>query len=218
MADTARISPKQFHDEPGTEGWHVLYGGAQTVFPTDAFATGAEFVRRIAEATAELGREPDVDLRERSVAVRTAMNPRGRLDEVDAEVARRVSTVGRQLGLAPDSSRLQTLQIGVAEYAGVDTRDFWRAALGYEDVGGVLADPPRRLPRLWFYELATAGRGRTHFDVAVPNERAQARVQAALAAGGRLALGDDAPYWWGLASPDNHGVDIAGWGDVHEGV
>ena len=34
------ISAKQFHDEQGTAGWHVLYGGAQTVFPTASFATG----------------------------------------------------------------------------------------------------------------------------------------------------------------------------------
>ncbi len=32
-------------------------------------------------------------------------------------------------------------------------------------------------------------------------------------AGGRLADDSHAPQWWTFASPDNHGVDIAAWGD-----
>jgi 4a-hydroxytetrahydrobiopterin dehydratase len=216
-ADTERISAAQFHAEPGTEGWHVLYGGAQTIFPTDSLVTGAEFARRIARVTAELGREPDIDLRPSSVAVRTGMTPRGRLSRTDAEVARRVSGVGRELGLEPDASELQTLQIGVAEFAGVDTQPFWRAVLGYEQLDDVVADPLSRGPRLWFYELEKPGRGRTHFDIAVPNAQGPGRAQAGLDAGGRLARGDEAPAWWELASPDNHGVDVAAWGDVSEG-
>ncbi|HWT33178.1 MAG TPA: VOC family protein [Microbacterium sp.] len=213
-----RISAAQFHAEPETDGWHVLYGGAQTVYPTDSYATGAEFARRIAQTAGEIGREPDIDLRPNSVSVCTARNPRGRLSRTDAEVARRVSAAARELGLAPDPSRLQTVQLGVAEFPGVDTRAFWAAALGYEVVDDVLADPLRRGPRLWFYGLDKPGRGRTHVDVAVPHAQGESRAHAALEAGGRLAWDGDAPAWWGLASPDNHGVDIAAWGDVHDGV
>lgn len=213
-----RISAAQFHAEPGTDGWHVLYGGAQTIYPTDSFATGADFARRIAQTTGEIGREPDIDLRPHSVAVCTARNTRGRLSRMDAEVARRVSAAARELGLAPDPSQLQTVQIGVAESPGVDTRAFWAAALGYEAVDDVLADPLRRGPRLWFYEIDKRGRGRTHVDVAVPNAQGETRARLALEAGGRLAWDADVPAWWGLASPDNHGIDIAAWGDVHDGV
>ncbi len=35
----------------------AAYGGAQTVFPTDSFATGVEFIRRIALVTDAVGRE-----------------------------------------------------------------------------------------------------------------------------------------------------------------
>lgn len=211
------ISARRFHDEPGTEGWHVLYGGAQTVFPTGSFAAGAEFAGRIAAAAAELGREPDIDLRPDCVAVCTAADARGRLDLLDAEVARRVSAIGRELGLAPDPGRLQTVQIAVAQADGVDTSTFWLAALGYERVDDVVADPLRHGPRLWFDEIDRPGRGRTHIDVAVPNDRARARVDAVLAAGGRIASDAHAPDWWTLASPDNHGIDVAAWGDVHDG-
>jgi 4a-hydroxytetrahydrobiopterin dehydratase len=212
------LSAAQFHDAPGTAGWHVLYGGAQAVFPADSLQTGAEFARRVADAAASLGREPDIDLRPHAVAVCTARNRRGRLDRTDAELARKVSEIARGMGLAPDASRLQTIQLGVAEAPGVDTSEFWRAALGYERVDDVLADPLRRGPRVWFYELDKVGRGRTHLDVAVPNDQGASRAEAALAAGGRLAHGEDAPAWWGLASPDNHSVDIAAWGDVSEQV
>jgi 4a-hydroxytetrahydrobiopterin dehydratase len=210
------ISAKQFHDAPGTEGWHVLYGGAQTVFPTGSFALGVEFVRRIAEQTDDVGREPDIDLRPEAVVVRTAATPTGRLDAADAELARRVSAIALELGLEPDPSRLCTLQIAVAEADGVSTRDFWVAALGYESVGSFVADPLRRGPRLWFDEIREPGRGRTHIDVAVPNGRAEVQVAAVIAAGGRLANDSHVPEWWTMASPDNHGVDIAAWGDVDE--
>jgi 4a-hydroxytetrahydrobiopterin dehydratase len=212
------ISAAQFHASPGTEGWHVLYGGAQAIFPTDSLQTGAEFALQVADAAARLGREPDIDLRPRAVAVCTARNRRGRLDRLDAEVARQVSAIGLGMAIAPDATRLQTIQIGVAQAAGLDTSEFWRAALGYERVDEVLADPLRRGPRLWFYELDKPGRGRTHIDVAVPNGQGAARAEAALAEGGRLANGADAPAWWGLASADNHSVDIAAWGDASEQV
>ena len=210
------ISAKQFHDEQGTAGWHVLYGGAQTVFPTNSFATGVEFIRRIAQATVSVGREPDIDLRPEAVVVRTAATPRGRLDTVDVELVRRVSAIAAELGLGADPSQLHTIQIAIAEAEGVSTRDFWVAALGYESLGGFVVDPLRRGPRMWFDEIAAPGRGRTHIDVAVPNDRADERVAAIVHGGGRLADDSHAPKWWTFASPDNHGVDIAAWGDVDD--
>ena len=109
--------------------------------------------------------------------------------------------------------------IAVAQDAGVDTRPFWTAALGYDPLGGEDAiDPNRRGPHLWFRELTPPkpGRGRVHIDVSVPRDIVDARVQAALAAGGRIANDSGAPEAWTLASPDNHGVDIAAWPDDYD--
>ena len=50
----------------------------------------------------------------------------------------------------------------------------------------------------------------------MPAEQAEARVAAALAAGGRLADDSHVPNWWTLASPENHGVDIAAWPDFED--
>ncbi|QIG38872.1 hypothetical protein G5T42_04705 [Microbacterium sp. 4R-513] len=212
------ISAKQFHEEEGTGGWHVLYGGAQTVFRTPSFAAGVEFIRRIALVTQAVGREPDIDLRPEAVVVRTASTLRGRLDTADVELVRHVSAIAAELGLVPDPSQLHTIQIAIAEAEGVSTRDFWVAALGYQSLGGLVVDPLRRGPRMWFDEIAAPGRGRTHIDIALPNDRAEERVAAVIEAGGRLADDSHAPDWWTLASPDNHGVDIAAWGDVDHGT
>ena len=208
------ITAWAFHLEPGTEGWHVLYGGAQTVFPTASFAVGAALVSRIAAVTADLGREPDIDLRARTVAVVTARNPRGRVDRVDAEVARRVTAAAAELGLRPDPTLLTTIQFAIAESPGVETAPFWRAVLGYEWVEDVLADPQRRWPRIWFDEIATPGRGRGHVDVALPADAGETRLAAVLAAGGRIGRDDGVPDWWGVVSPDGHLIDLAPWGDV----
>lgn len=106
-----------------------------------------------------------------------------------------MSAEAKALGLESDPSQLAVIGIAVAQEAGVD--------------------PQRRGPHLWFHELTPPrpGRGRTHVDISVPADVAETRVAAAVAAGGRIADDSAAPKWWTLASPDNHGVDLAAWAD-----
>jgi hypothetical protein len=52
-------------------------------------------------------------------------------------------------------------------------------------------------------------RNRIHVDVYVPDDQAQARIDVALAGGGRVVYDDDAPEWWTLADPEGNEVDIA---------
>ena len=135
------------------------------------------------------------------------------------EFAAAVSQAAVECRLLPDPSRAQSIGIYVAEHSQADVRPFFIAALGYEAFGDTdAADPLRCGPQLAFNPLTgdSPSRGRTHFDVFVPADQAQARVDAALAAGGRLADDSHAPAWWSLASPDNHGVDIASWTDTYD--
>jgi hypothetical protein len=110
--------------------------------------------------------------------------------------------------------------IAVAQDAGSDVGPFWAAALGYRSLGPKedVVDRHRRNPYVSFQPLhpPKPGRGRTHIDVSVPADQAEARVAAALEAGGRLADDTHAPHWWTLASPENHGVDIAAWPDFED--
>ncbi|GMA23300.1 hypothetical protein GCM10025864_10590 [Luteimicrobium album] len=58
------------------------------------------------------------------------------------------------------------------------------------------------------------GRGRTHIDLSLPAELTEERTRAAVATGGRVVSGEFLPRTWTVASPENHGVDIAGWADL----
>ena len=98
-------------------------------------------------------------------------------------------------------------------------RAFWRAVLGYElDPAEYITDiyDPRRLNLPVFFQPMDASeedrrrqRNRIHVDVFVPDDQAQARIDAALAAGGRIVYDAEAPEWWTLADPEGNEVDIA---------
>ena len=215
-----RVTARAFHDADGVEDWRVLFSGAHAYFRVASFAEGARFVAAIADVADAVGQFPDVDLRPEGVTVRTSSGEYGALSERDVELARRVSAAARTLDLETDPSAVQVVGIAVAQDAGSDVGPFWAAALGYRSLGAQedVVDRQRRNPHVSFQPLhpPKPGRGRIHIDVSVPAELAEARVAAALAAGGRLADDSHAPNWWTLASPENHGVDIAAWPDVED--
>ena len=210
------ISAATFHAADGVGDWRVLYWGAHAFFRTGSLTDGARFVATVAAIAEELDHHPDLDVRPEGVFVKTFSRRDGALSEKDVTLARRVSEAARAQGLAADPSVLTVIGIAVAQGPDTHVRPFWTAALGYEPLGGEDAvDPYRRGPHLWFHPLepAKAGRGRVHIDVSVPRDQVDARVAEALDAGGRMADDSHAPEWWTLASPDNHGVDLAAWTD-----
>ena len=52
-------------------------------------------------------------------------------------------------------------------------------------------------------------RHRIHVDVCVPHDQAEARVAAAIAAGGHLVSDEHAPEGWTLADAEGNEVDVA---------
>jgi 4a-hydroxytetrahydrobiopterin dehydratase len=92
---------------------------------------------------------------------------------------------------------------------------FWKALLGYDyrpdSASEDLVDPQRRGPAFWFEEVREPHgvRNGIHVAVWVPAEDAEARVAAALAAGGRLVSGEDAPKSWLLADAMGNEADVA---------
>jgi 4a-hydroxytetrahydrobiopterin dehydratase len=219
-SDAKRTTARAFHDAAGVEDWRVLFSGAHGYFRVGSFATASRFVAAIAEIADVAGHFPDVDVRPEGVTVRTASGEYGALSERDVELARRISAVARELQLEPDPSQVQVMQLAVAQPEGTDVGPFWAAALGYRSLGpgDDVVDRNRRTPTVTFQRLRPPkpGRGRTHIDVSVPADQAEARVAAALEAGGRLVDDTHAPHWWTLASPENHKVDIAAWPDFED--
>jgi 4a-hydroxytetrahydrobiopterin dehydratase len=93
---------------------------------------------------------------------------------------------------------------------------FWRAVLGYDpmsDDNGV--DPLGHGTTVWVQELDPAKQLRhaMHVDVSVAHEHVEARLAAALAAGGRLVDDSGAPGGWILADRAGNKVCIAAWPD-----
>ncbi len=215
-----RTTAKAFHDAAGVEDWRVLFSGPHAYFRVGSFAEAAKFVAAIAEVAEAVGHFPDVDVRPEGVTVRTASGEYGALSPRDVELARRISKEARALRLEPDPSQVQVVNIAVAQDADIDVGPFWAAALGYRHLGPNedVVDRHRRNPQVSFQSLRPPrpGRGRTHIDVSLPADQAEARVAAALEAGGRLADSSHAPNWWTLASPENHKIDIAAWPDFDD--
>ncbi|HEY0215785.1 MAG TPA: VOC family protein [Cellulomonas sp.] len=68
-----------------------------------------------------------------------------------------------------------------------------------------------RGPAFWFQDMDAPRpqRNRIHLDVWVPHDQAEARVSAALAAGGHLVSDAHAPEWWTLADAEGNAADVA---------
>ena len=213
------ISAAEFHRARGVADWRVTGTGPQAVFTATSLSHAAELVAPVVAAAEQFGLLPDLDVRPEALVVRIPHRSPEGIPAAAAEFAAAVSRAAAELLLTPDPSLAQSIGIYVAQHSEAEVRPFFMAALGYEELGETDAvDPLRSGPQLAFNPIKgdSPARGRTHFDVFVPADQARARVDAALAAGGRLVDDSHAPDWWTLASPDNHGVDIASWTDTDD--
>jgi 4a-hydroxytetrahydrobiopterin dehydratase len=214
-----RITPREFHEAGGVGDWRVLGEGACAYFRTGSFPAGARLVRAIGELAGLDDHHPDVDLRWDGVVVRlvTVTGDHYGLSERDVELAREISAVARELGAAADPTAVQTVQLTIDALVVPEVMPFWRAVLGYEHRADSpdedLVDPHGRGASIWFQRMDAPRpqRNRVHIDVWVPHDQAEARVAAALAAGGRLVSDEHAPEWWTLADAEGNEVDVATW-------
>jgi 4a-hydroxytetrahydrobiopterin dehydratase len=212
------ITATQFHEAEGVEDWRVVGDGACTFFRTDSFAHAASLVQAMSEIPGVDAHRPDVDLRQDGVTVRliTVTDDYYGMSMRDVELARQISAVARNLGLSGDPSAVQSVLVIPGAPNTAEVMPFWRAALGYEPRGDTpdedLVDPRGRGPSFWFEQMDEPrpdGGGAIHIAIWVPYEQAEARVAAALAAGGRLVRDEFAPAWWTLADVAGNEVDIA---------
>jgi 4a-hydroxytetrahydrobiopterin dehydratase len=213
-----QISPKQFHESEGVDDWRVLGDGANAYFRTRSFAAGARLVQAISELPGVDEHQPDIDVRHDGVTVRlvTFVEGYGGMTRGLAELARAISAAARKVGLSADPSKVQSLLVipGATDRAKV--MPFWQAALGYEPRADSpaedLVDPRARTVPFWFEQMKEPrpdGGGAIHVAVWVPYERAEARIAAALAAGGRMVRDEFAPRWRTLADAAGNEADIA---------
>jgi 4a-hydroxytetrahydrobiopterin dehydratase len=205
------IAPSEFLAADGIEDWRVLGEGACAFFRASSLLTATQFVEAVAALAGDLSEAPDIDLRRTGVTVRLVdVTPDNYgLAAGHVEFARQISAVARELDLPADPSVLQTVQVTVDALAGPDVMPFWRAVLGYaerEDSPEDLIDPRGRGPGFWFQQMDAPRpqRNRVHVDVWVGHDQGEARVDAALAAGGRVVDDSHSPTWWVLADAEGN--------------
>jgi len=213
MAD--HLTARAFHHTEGLSDWRVCDGGASAWFDVPDLATGLRFALAVATRPECVDHAPDMDARRTGVMLRLSTfgpGPDG-LSTLDAAAARAVSEVAREHGLVADPSRIGSMVLNIGSTDVEAIRPFWSAVLGLDVVDAELNDPLARQPVVCFqhFEVPRPGHGRVHVDVWVPHDRAEDRVAAALAAGGRLVSDEPAPSWWILADQDGNEACVATW-------
>jgi len=212
-----RIYSAQFHATEGVEAWRVLPEGAYAFFGTDSFASAAEFVGAIARLVRD-GRGPQIDIRDDGVMVLIGAfkGEEYGIVQADVELARAISKAAAELGLAADPTAIQSLSIIPGATDRTAIMPFWRAVLGYaprpDSPDEDLVDPHDRLAPFWFEEMdepRSDGKGTVHGVVWVPWDAAEARIEAALAAGGRLVRHNAEENFWTLADPAGNEIDVS---------
>jgi 4a-hydroxytetrahydrobiopterin dehydratase len=124
--------------------------------------------------------------------------------------------VARSRGAVADRGAVQEVALAIAAKPVAVDVEFWRAVLGYSPLAQDNAiDPLGHGSTVWMQELDPDKQLRhaMHVDVSVAREHAEARVAAALAAGGRIVDESEAPRNWILADRAGNKVCIAAWPD-----
>ncbi|MFG1606419.1 VOC family protein [Actinoplanes sp. NPDC049265] len=204
---------RDFLATEGLDDWVVLHGGATAVFPVSSLAEAA----RLAGAVAEVPGVGDVliTIADDQLTVRLTRGLE-RIEPEHVERARAVSAVARRHGVTGDRSRVQEVQVAVAARPEAADVGFWRAALGYAPLAEDNAiDPLGHGSTVWVQELDPAKplRHAMHLDVSVAREHVEARVAAAIAAGGRVVHHWAEPEAWTLADRAGNRVCICAWPD-----
>ena len=222
MAD--RLTSAEFARRHELPDWRILLQGLETWFAAPTFSEGAAFAGEVAAAADAANHHPDLEVRYPGrVHVRLMSHDAGGLTDRDAGLATTISELAAARGIPAEpraSTRLE-VAIDAMDIAGVIP--FWRAALGYvdghaENPGGdlrELRDPSGIGPVFWFQQMdePRPQRNRIHLDITVPPDEVDARVEAALAAGGTMVNDSYARAFWVLADAEGNEACLCTWED-----
>jgi 4a-hydroxytetrahydrobiopterin dehydratase len=199
----------------GVEDWVVLHGGAAAAFRVGSLVEAARLAAAIADVPGLAGTSVKLTVGDGLLSVRLTREMWG-LEARHVELARAVSAMARAHGAVADRSAVQEVQLAVSAKPDALDVGFWRAVLGYAEMapdnGG---DPLGHSSTVWMQELDPDKplRHAMHVDVSLAREAARTRLDAALAAGGRIVQDDDAPGTWILSDRAGNRVCIASWPD-----
>jgi 4a-hydroxytetrahydrobiopterin dehydratase len=205
---------RDFLSADGLDDWVILHGGPTAVFRVGSLAAAG----RLAAAVAEV---PGLEERTLLTAApdRLTVKLTREMWGTEArhvEVARAISAVAREHGASADRAAVQEVQLAIAAKPDSIDLGFWRAVLGYAPMhDDNCIDPLGQGSTVWMQDLDPAKplRHAMHIDVSVARDQAEARLAAAVTAGGVVVDDSAAPGSWILADRSGNKVCIAAWPD-----
>ncbi len=209
MTDT-KLSVTEIAEQAPPE-FRQLLDALHARFRTKDFATALRLLDRIGAAAEEMNHHPDLDLRWGRLDVRLTSHDTGWITDRDLRLARRISELAAEVGATAAPETVQRVEYGLDTWDGAAISPFWQAILGYRPAGeDDLVDPYGAGPTVWLQSTDehASPRQRWHPDVWVPTDQAEARLEAAVAAGGTLIDDGHAPSFWVLADPQGNKVCI----------
>lgn len=184
----------------GLDDWRMLAQAIHARFTTGDFATGLRLVEAIGAAAEAVNHHPDVTLTYPKVDVTLVSHDAGCVTQRDLDLARTISDLARDLGVGSDPAGLAQLELALDTPDSAAVQPFWRAFLGYEplaDEADELRDPHGHGPNIWLQDSGSeVDRQRWHFDVFLPEEQVQARLDAVVAAGGTVVEEHPEHRYW----------------------
>jgi 4a-hydroxytetrahydrobiopterin dehydratase len=133
--------------------------------------------------------------------------------ERDVELARRISEIAAEQSLRADPAGITTIELALDTANAAKIAPMWAALLtgsteaqGRGTLGDDVRDATGRVPILWFQDTDEheTPRQRFHLDVWVPEELADERIAAAVAAGGVIVDDSQAPSYTVIADADGN--------------
>jgi hypothetical protein len=205
---------------PETADWQALFG-AMTFYRVDSPVRSGELASAVAGLADEAGLPLMVDLRPDGVMIDSGKDQwedgDGSVTSRFVDLAGRIQAAARDLGLSADLTRPRFVQLGIDAVDVPTVRGFWASVLGYQhDLRAFVTDiyDPRRLSPVLFFQPMDASdtdrrqhRNRTHVELFVPYDQVHARIDAAVAAGGRIVI-ENATDRRTLVDPEGNEVDI----------
>jgi len=210
-------------------GWRYLIDTLVASVPVTTLEQGAGLVPAVLAACgADADGHLRADLRPERVELSLQDRALGAVTARDVELARSISDAlaERRAGVAGPTSNdsrrpVQTLELAIDALDISAVRPFWQAVMAMVDQPGQggpeggLIDPAGQLPTIWFQQMDAPRpqRNRIHFDIVVAHDEAEARVRAALDAGGILVNDAHARSFWVLSDAEGNEICVCTWQD-----
>lgn len=205
---------RDFLSSDDIDDWAILHGGPTAVFKVASLQDAVRLAAAVAEVPG-LGPRTLLTAASDRLTVKLTREMWG-TERQHVELARVISAIAHEQGAVAEKSAAQEVQVAIAAKPDAIDLPFWRAVLGYAPLHeDNCIDPLGQGSTVWMQGIdpSKSLQHAMHIDVSLAREHIQARLDAAVAAGGRIVDDSEAPSAWILADRSGNKVCLAAWPD-----